>query len=233
SSICLAIEWINAPEKSKTESSLSLTQFTPYFSGYTRWKDYGFFVNKLQEGYEILVKKLPVPSSSTMFKQCEGIFILESGCEFYLGAVKFQLLGDFLEDKDHKTVVKSNKTILKGPGERRRQHFFEGQPRLKIDRITSKREFVEINEKFRLGRPQIAELFGANEDELRQNGISKEHITLTPFMGGQWILEPLPAKPVFVEINESPVILQPGKTIRWVSDDQVEEFQLVIHSAGG
>jgi hypothetical protein len=231
--IYISIEWIRHPDKKKAESSLPLRELAPVFSGITRWKDYGFFVYRMQERYEILVKKLTSASGSILFKKCSEIFILESGREFYLGAIKFQLLGDFSDDTDNKTVVKSDKTILKGPGEKPKPHFFEGKPRIKIERLNSKRELVEISDTFKMGRSQIAEFFGVQEDELRQSGISKEHIIVTPYRGGQWLLNPLPDKPVFLEIKDTPVVIRQGETIRWVSDGHLEECELFIHKVGG
>lgn len=231
--IAIAVQWLGEPGKEKQRTSLALEQSVPGFRGFTRWKGYGFFVFKIRGTHDILVKRTGASGDATLFKKCRDIFVLKSGCGFYLGAVKFQLLGDFQEEANSKTVIKSNKTILKGPGEKSQPRFLEGRPRLRIEGISSTREVIEISDTCTLGRSRIAELFGANEDELRQSGVSKEHIAITPYQGGRWLLDPFPDKPVFIEIHEAPVVIPQGDVLRWVLEGQLRECQLFVETGGG
>ena len=123
--LSIDIEWQLNPDKRKAEPSLSLSQSIPGFGAASQWRGYGFFVFQVKNQYHILVKRVAPKSNVELFKKCSGVFILESGSEFYLGAVKFQLLGDLREDTDIKTVMKSNQTVLKGPGEKSLPLFFE------------------------------------------------------------------------------------------------------------
>ena len=224
----LCLYWKVKPADDYTETRLSLNGLSPFFIGYGCWEDYAFFVYPSPDGHQILVKKADIGSSSTLFRKCPHTFMVESGREFYLGAVRFQVLGDLRAEDEDKTVMKSDKTVLRGPGEKQVHHFLAGNPRIKIKNLESEHDSAEILEATSVGRDFVAELSGLEEEELRNSGISKEHIRITPFIGGKWLLEPQMDKPVFEEINEIPLLLKTDDTLRWVGENQMGEFEIHV-----
>jgi hypothetical protein len=227
--LMIGLDWKVKPSETISDIRLDLNGFRPYFSGYAQWNDYAFFVYSSGGGYQILVKKGQKKSSgSLLFRKCSGPFMMESGREFYLGAVRFQVLGDLSQEGSDKTVMKSDKTVLRGPGDKQVPRFLSGKSRIKLLNLDSKHEYVEIIEPILIGRSFLSEFFGLEDDQLRQNGISKEHIRMTPFVNGKWLLEPQADKPAFEEITEIPLILNQGDTLRWVGEDQMGEFEIHV-----
>ena len=224
----LCLYWKVKPADDYTETRLSLNGLSPFFIGYGCWQDHAFFVYPSPDGHQILVKKADIESSSTLFRKCPHTFMVESGREFYLGAVRFQVLGDLGAADEDKTVMKSDKTVLRGPGEKQVHHFLAGKSRIKIKNLKSEHDSAEIKEATPVGRNFVAEFSGLGEEELRNSGISKDHIRITPFIGGKWLLEPRMDKPVFEEINEIPLLLKTGDTLRWVCENKMGEFEIHV-----
>lgn len=228
-SLQIRLDWKVKPSSDISDIRLDLTGLKPYFTGYAHWKDYAFFVFPLGDGYQILVKKSNAKGSgSVLFRKCSGPFMMESGREFYLGAVRFQVLGDLSQDGSDKTLLKSDKTVLRGPGEKQPPRFLAGKSRIKILDLKPEHKYTEITGVTPIGRTFLVDIFGLEDDELRQNGISKEHIRMTPFARGKWLLEPQPDKPVFEEINEIPLFLNSGDILRWVGENRMGEFKIHI-----
>jgi hypothetical protein len=223
------LKWTLRPEEGMSDIYLDLEEMKPYFTGNAGWNDHVFLVYSCGSGHQILARRNQVgDSSSILFKRSKGLVLADSGQKFYMGAVGFQLLGDPSHKDEVKTVMRSDKTVLRGPGEEKVPRFLNGAPRIKIVNLNPEAGDAEITESTMVGRGLLAEHCGLDEDELRLNGISKDHFRLTPYPQGKWLVEPVPGKPLFEEISEIPVRLISGDTLRWVSDNQVGEFEIHI-----
>jgi hypothetical protein len=230
SEIFLNFEWSKVPPGFKEEKQLRFVNFSPFFDGYLQWKEYVFFVYRHLAKYEILIRKIKRSNESKLYKKCKNILIGKSGNEFYVGAVKLQLLGEAHQNEELKTIVKPTKTFFVGPGEEINGYVKTGPPGLKVLNLSPEKEFIEIREKVLIGRSFLADQWEINEDTLRKNGISKEHMYITPLKDGDWLIEPVMDKPVFTEIGEIPQILEEGDILRCVSKDQVGEFKININT---
>jgi hypothetical protein len=229
SEIFLNFEWSKVPPGFKEEKQLRFVSFSPFFDGYLQWKEYVFFVYRNLAHYEILIRKIKRANESKLYKKCENIFVGKSGNEFYLGAVKLQLLGGVHQNEELKTVAMPDKTFFIGPGEEINGYMKTGPPGLKVLNLSTKKEFFETRERVLIGRHFLADQWEISEDILRKNGISKEHIYITHLKDGDWLMEPILDKPVFAEIGEIPQTLEEGDILRWVSKDRVGEFKIKIN----
>lgn len=224
----LYCDWITKPEQQTVEDMHSLTDFSPYFDGYLEWQGYIFLIYQKFNKPEILVKKIKDSSFSHFYKQCSQITMIESGKTFFLGTRKFQLLGDLKENEDVKTVIKSDKTIIKGPEDSKQNLSLMGRTRLKILNQETSTEYIDIEQKTILGMKIIADSFKINEEELGKAGIAKEHVTITPLRNGKWLLEPFEDQSFYEEINETPQTIAEHDVIRWLKNDQIGEFKIKI-----
>jgi RNA polymerase subunit RPABC4/transcription elongation factor Spt4 len=230
SELFLRFDWITVPPGYQEEKQLRFVNFSPFFDGYLQWKEYVFFVYRHLAQYEMLTRKIKRANESKLYKKCKNILIGKSGNEFYIGAVKLQLLGEAHEKEELKTIVKPTGTFFVGPGEEINGNVKTGPPGLKVLNLSPGKEFIETREKVLIGRHFLADQWKINEDTLRKNGVSKEHMYITPLKDGDWLMEPIPGKPVFTEIGEIPQILEAGDTLRWVSTDRVGEFKIYINT---
>lgn len=228
SGISLSLDWSKVPGGYNAEKELSFVDFSPYFDGYLQWKEYAFFVYRDLAQYEILIRKIKPSKESKLYKKCKNALVARSGKEFYLGAVKFQLVGGGFQTEELKTIVMAEKTFFRGPGEKINEHVKTGRAGLKVLNFDAKKEFVEIREKVLIGRTFLAEQWEVDENLLRKNGISKEHMYITPMEDGNWLMEPVPDKALFVEIGENPQILDECDVLRWLSNAQIGEFKIGI-----
>jgi len=226
----LYLDWVKKPAEYKIDETLIFMDFLPYFNGYLTWQEYIFLTYQKSDQNEILIRKINKSTFSHFYKKCTHITIVDSGKVFYLGTIKFQLLGDQKEKEDVKTVIKSNKTIVKGPGESKKKLLLKGRPRLKLLNTETTTQYLEIEGKSNIGRDEIANFFKISDEELRKKGLSRNHITITPIYGGKWLMEPSADKPFYEEINEIPLLLTEGDIIRWVLNDQFGEFRIKVKS---
>jgi hypothetical protein len=225
----LSLNWKVRPSKDVSDVRLDLTGLQPFFIGYAVWNDHAFFVFSRGDGYQILVKKGNTGDSASMlYKKCHGHVMMESGREFYLGAVRFQIRGALSHEGADQTVMRSDKTVLRGPGEKQIPRFLSGKPRLKILGLKPAHRDADITAATPVGRNFLVENFGLDDDELKQNGISKEHIRMTPYPNGKWLIECLADKPVFEEVSEIPLIVNPGDVLRWVDESRMGEFVIQV-----
>jgi ribosomal protein S27AE len=226
----LTIDWIKAPPGDKTSEELQLLDLSPYFTGYVKWRDYTFLVyrNRMANQYEILTRKIEISDESTLFKKCQQVFIARSGSEFYLGSLRFQLVGNLSQGEELKTIIKPEQTLFVGPGEPVNRKTDTGLPGLKALNLFSQKNIIEITQKILIGREFLAKQWEVAEDTLRKNGISKEHIYLTPLPDGLWLIEPLPDKPLYVEIAEVPQSFTEKDILRWTFKDRFGEFKINI-----
>jgi hypothetical protein len=225
----LRLNWKVKPSKDISDVRLELTGLRPFFIGYADWNDHAFFVFSTGDGYQILVKRGNAgDSGSTLYKKCYGPVMMESGREFYLGAVRFQIRGTLSHGGTDQTVLRSDKTVLRGPGEKQVPRFLAGKSRLKMLSLKPAHRYADITVATPVGRKFLVENFGLDDDELKQNGISKEHIRMTPYPNGNWLIECLPDKPVFEEVNEIPLIVSPGDVLRWVDENRMGEFEIQV-----
>jgi hypothetical protein len=224
----LYLDWITKPEQQTVEDTLSLRDFLPYFHGYSEWQGYIFLIYQKHNMPEILIKKIKDSSFSHFYKKCSQITLIESGKIFFLGSKKFQLLGDLKENEDVKTVIKSDKTIIKGPEDSKQNLSLKGRARLKILNQETSTPYFDIEQKTIIGTNEIADSFKINKEELGNAGISKKHVIITPLRNGKWLLEPFKDQAFYEEINEIPLTVAEHDVIRWIKNDQIGEFKLKI-----
>jgi hypothetical protein len=218
SKIILEFQWAITPPDQVGENMIRLIDFHPLFTGYGKWKNYAFFVYGYSNSYEVLVRRINEMDQSMLYHRCENIVLLKSGSVFCLGQLDFQLT----ENVNH-----SNKTAVIGPGSVP-HHTNKSKRGLRITNMSAEKEFVEINEKCRMGRDWISQQFGLDREMLRMSGVSKEQIRITPLEHGKWQLEPMNSKNIYLAIDEVPVLVEEGEALRWVSRNQYGEFQLKI-----
>jgi hypothetical protein len=230
--IKLKLEWKLIPPGYETLDRIELKEFLPYFSGVGEWLGYAFFVFRTSDVLKIMVRKTDPKTDPSFFRKREGAFMLESGRDFFLGAMRFNLLGDLDEQADSGTVMRSEKTVLKGPGERDILSEKKGVPRIKTADVKTSSAESEIREKILLGRDWLVENLGCDPEDLRKNGVSQEHARLSPMSGGCWLLEPVNKKPVFETIEKIPVLLNDGDCLRFLSLKGPGEFSLHLKSGG-
>jgi hypothetical protein len=228
SGLHLHLDWKKKPEQNALEDRLLLTDFSPYFDGYSEWQGYVFLVYQMNNRPEILLRKLKELSISHFFKKSSQITMIESGKTFFLGTKQFQLLGDLKENKDVKTVIKSDKTIIKEPVHSKQNLYLKGRTRLKILNQKTSTPYLEIDKKFLIGIKEIANSFKMSEEELRKAGIADAHMAITPLEGGKWLLEPYNPNSFYEEINEIPLIITEDDIVRWVRNDQFAEFIIKV-----
>lgn len=217
SKIILEFHWTEPPHQDVL-NKLELMDFHPFFNGYARWDDHAFFVYQHFGVYEILLRKIDLAGKSMLYRRCNNRVMLKTGSVVCLGQIAFQLSEE---------VPHSNKTIVIGPGSGS-THANKSKRGLRITNQSAVREFVEINEKCRMGRDWISQQFGLDKEMLRISGVSKEQIIITPMEHGRWQLEPMNSKNIYVAIDEAPVLLEEEETLRWVMGNQYGEFQLKI-----
>lgn len=223
-SIRLVLEWKPVPAGFQAPDQIELWQFHDFFNAAGEWLGYAFLVFQTDEGNKILIRKTDPDSVTALFRKRSAAFCIESGREFYLGAVRFQVLGDFDEPADSGTVLRAEKTVLKGPGERYVRSDKKGRPRIRLFDIKSAVLETEIREKILLGRDWLFENMGCDVEGMRKDGISRKHANLCPMAGGLWLLEPLNDKPVFETIDRNPVVIDGGECLRYLSPSGPVEF---------
>ncbi|MCK5059298.1 MAG: hypothetical protein KAT34_21795 [Candidatus Aminicenantes bacterium] len=227
--IRLTCAWLKPEARQILPDEQGFSDFLPYFDGCLQWQGYGFCVYKHKSKFEILCRKTGTTVDTVLYKKCLDTTIAASGKEFFIGAVKIKLMGDTDSRVEQQTVVSSDKTVFIGPGETQDDHSAKtGLPRLKICDPDLQPDTVEIGEKVLLGRNFLGKHTGLDYEVMRKNGVSSEHLFLTPLPGAGWLVEPLPEKPIFTEISEAAIILHPGDILRLVSKEYVGEFEIGI-----
>lgn len=217
SKIILEFHWTEPPHQ-EIVNMLEMIDFDPFFTGYARWDDHAFFVYQHFGLYEVLLRKIDPAGKSVLYRRCNNRVMLKTGSVVCLGQLAFRLTEE---------VLKSNKTIVIGPGSGS-IHANKSKRGLRITNMTAEREFIEIKEKCRIGRDWISQHFGLDKDMLRMIGVSKNQIRISPLEHGRWQLEPMNSKNIYVAIDEVPVSVEEGETLRWVMGNQYGEFQLKI-----
>jgi hypothetical protein len=91
-------------------------------------------------------------------------------------------------------------------------------------------QFISLHGRTLLGRQLITEATGHSDESLRQMGVSKEHIWITPLAGGRLLVEPIPGKTVFVEIGPVPVEIAPGSLLRLICGERFGEFVMTVNA---
>jgi hypothetical protein len=215
----LEFHWLKSPGR-EIENKLELIDFSPFFIGYTRWDDYAFLVYRYSDLYEMLVRKIIETGEAMLYKRCRSIVVLRVGRIFCLGQLTLQLTENI-------ESANSNKTILIGPGAVPHNPAKCGKG-IRITNIAAERDFIEIKEKCRIGRDWIAQQFGLDKEMLRTSGVSREYFEITPLEDGNWLLNPMNTKNLFVAIDEVPESIKEGETLRWVKEQRYGEFQLKI-----
>jgi hypothetical protein len=218
SKVSVEFHWLE-PHGGKVESKLELNDFQPFFNGYAGWDNYAFFIYQNSYLYEVLVRKIDLTGQSMLYRISKSIELLRDRSIFCLGQLAFQLMENFRP---------SNETVVIGPGAVP-HHSTEGKKGLRIMNKTAEKEFIEIKETCRINRDWISRQFGLDKERLRMNGVSREHIRIIPLADGRWQLEAMNAKNIFVLIDEVPVPVKEGETLRWVMGNQYGEFKLKIN----
>ena len=227
--IRLTCECLKSEAQQILPDEQDFSDFSPYFDGCLQWQGYGFCVYKQKSKSEILCRRINTSADTVIYKKCLNTTITVSGKEFFIGAVKIKLMGNTDPRLEQKTVISSSKTLFVGPGESQDDHSAKtGPPRLEVCDLALQSDTVEIGEKVLLGRDFLGKHTDLDYEVMRKNGISKEHLFLTPLPDTGWLIDLLPGKSVFTEINEAPIILFPGDTLRFVSKDHVGEFKIGI-----
>jgi hypothetical protein len=217
SKIILEFHWTEPPHQ-EVLNMLELIDFHPFFNGYARWDDYAFFVYQYFGLYKVLVRKIYLAGKSIIYRRCKSTVMLKTGSVICLGKIAFQLTEE---------IPHWNKTVLIGPGSGSTQSN-KSKRGVRIINMMAEREFVEISEKCRMGRDWISQQFGLDRESLRMSGVSKEQIRITPLEHGWCQLEPMSSKNIYMAIDEVPVLVEEGETLRWVMGNQYGEFQLKI-----
>jgi hypothetical protein len=225
----LNFNWLSAETGENFLKEEDFSNCRPYFDGCLQWEGYTFCAFKKKYKFEILVRKTGASSHSLLYKKCSHVYIEISGNQIFLGAVKMKLMGDMNPQTEQQTMVNSDKTLFVGPGESLHDNPAQkGLPRLKICEMSLKKDTVELKKRTLLGRDFLARHTDLDHEVMRKNGISNEHVYLTPLQGSRWLIEPLPNKSIFVEINEEPVVLHKDDILRLAADHQVGEFKINV-----
>ncbi len=213
---------------------------------------YIFCLYRNKGTYEILCRRsihsTPGPQQPLLYKKCASkkkngdeqsnpkTIVETSGTVFYLGAIKFKLMGNKIlpgpglkEGANHFIHDPGERTVLVKPGRPwADDDEHQGLMRVKIPDRDLALDTLQITGRIPLGRHFLQEHLEIDEDFLRRSGVSGEHLNLTPLQGGNWIIEPFPGKAVFLELGERPVRLQQGDILRLAAPQQVGEFVISL-----
>lgn len=229
----LRLEWLKTETDDFFEKELDFHKFLPYFDGCLQWQGYAFFAYKAMDNFEMLARKIEQTAEAKLYKKCQSADIETSGKEFFAGAVKIKLLGASDSDMEMQTVISSDKTVFVGPGEAADNTSAKtGTPRIRIINMGLEEDIIEIPGKTLIGRDFLAKQTTLAAETMRKSGISSEHFYLTPSPGARWLIEPLPDKPIFIEICAEPVALKSGDILRLVAGRHVGEFKIGIRETG-
>ncbi len=229
----LRLEWLKTETDACFDKELDFHKFLPYFDGCLQWQGYAFFAYKTMGYFEMLARKTEQTGEAKLFKKCLYAAVETSGKEFFTGAVKIKLLGDSDSDMELQTVISSDKTVFVGPGEAADNASAKtGTPRIKIMNMGLAEDIIEIPGKTLIGRDFLAKQTKLAAETMRKSGISSEHFYLTPLPGAGWLIEPLPDKPIFIEICAAPVALKSGDILRLVAGRHVGECKIGIRETG-
>jgi RNA polymerase subunit RPABC4/transcription elongation factor Spt4 len=231
----IRFDWIKTTPGYTMLNTLDLDAGIGLFDGFAQWEGYGFFLYQNQRRNEILIRKFDPLAEVKLFRKCERTTLVEPSTEIYIGAMGVELVGSTPEKSrknDSHTVA--NVTQYVGPGEKRRSDDSGGKPAPVIDSAiirfldaASGPRHIEAKEKLLIGRSFLAGQLDVKEEALRDFGISQEHVYLTAGEG-QWLVEPVKGKPVYIEIKETPVFAREGEIFRWMFTDCFGEFKIRV-----
>jgi len=225
----LILAWERGGEGHADETKIELAGSGPFIAGACEWRGYVFFLYAEAGVDRLLGRRVGDDTTAgRLFKPEKGLFVLESGRDFHLGGIRFRVLGDLSERERVRTVVKTDRTVMRRPAERESRGGGEGAPRLLVLPVNAGEQAVEIEKPTVVGRSFLTDHCGIGAEELSETGITEEHLMLEPRPGGRWILEPLQGQSVFVEIGRTPVPLPLGGHLRWLHGDVLEQFSVYI-----
>lgn len=231
--LLLNFDWLSTEKDGNLGKEEVFSDFLPYFDGCLQWQGYAFCVFKKKNKFEILCRKTDASSSALLYRKCAYPHIEVSGNDLFLGAIKIKLMGDVNSHEEQQTVVSSDKTLFVGPGQGPGENpEKKGLPRLSVCDMDLKTDTVEIAGKILLGRDFLSKNTDLDYELMRKNGVSNDHVYLTPLQGSRWLIDPLPDKTFFSEICEEPVILYKEDILRFVSDHHVGEFKIAVKESG-
>lgn len=231
----IRFDWIKTTPGYTMLNTLDLDADITLFDGFAQWEGYGFFLYQNQQRNEILIRKVDPLAEVKLFRKCERAALVEPRTEIYIGALGVELVGSAPEKSrknDSDTIA--NVTRYVGPGEKRRSDDSQRKPAAAIDSAiirlldaASGPRHIEAKEKLLIGRSFLAGELNMKEEALRDFGISQEHVHLTAGEG-QWLVEPVKGKPVYIEIKETPVFAREGEIFRWMFTDCFGEFKIRV-----
>lgn len=236
--ISILLNWVSTSQKTTgLPQEIYLNPFLPYYKGVGEWSGYGFMVYSSKSLNKIIIRRLKENNNEKIYAKINSAIIVESGIEFYLGAVGFQLLGSLRakkqSDKGEKTKILV-KTAQVGPGLNIENVLLGGDPKLRIINVDIENSFFPINSETILGREFLKENTLIDPSALAGLGVSDKHLIITPMEGGTWLLAPMPDKYFYIEILENPIILAENSVIRYVFGMQdAAEASLLINTKGG
>jgi len=226
-SLRLNLKWINKPKNINFVDNLNLTPINPFFEGAVEWQGFGIMVYQKGFSRELLIRKVNSTTSSKLFVKMNRGIIVPCGTEFYLGAVGFQLLGTrgYSESRKGSEPLIGEpgpgvrKTVFIGPDEVFRNVFKAGKSRIRILNIDMGIENIHIDDTIVFGRNFLAKAANVDDSLLAELGVSSEHVMITPFEDGSWLLSPRSGRYIYLEIKETPFIFDDAVIVRLVGKD--------------
>lgn len=231
----IRFDWIKMTPGYTMVNSLDLDPDIALFDGYGQWEGYGFFLYPNHKKQEILIRKTDPQATAKLFRKCEKTTLVEPRTEVYIGALGVELVGAAPEARrKSENATVANVTQYVGPGEKRRSDnsgeksvpAFDSALIRFLDAAAGV-PHVPAKEKTLVGRSFLANALKVKDETLRDFGISQEHVYLTPGEG-QWLVEPIKGKPVYIEVKETPVIAREGEIFRWMFADCFGEFKIRV-----
>jgi len=231
----IRFNWIKMTPGYTMLNSLDLDPAIALFDGYVQWEGYGFFLYQNLKKKEILIRKTDPLAAAKLFRKCEKATLVEPRTEIYIGAMGVELIGTAPEIKQkNESATIANVTQYVGPGEKRRSDSSGEKPLPASDSAlirfldsTLGVPHIEAKGKILFGRSFLAGELKIKDEALRDLGISQEHVHLSPG-DGQWLVEPVKGKPVYIEVKGTPVVAREGEIFRWMFADCFGEFKIRV-----
>lgn len=221
---CIQLHWTDKSPKLNLPSEVNLNPCLPYYQGICEWNGFGFMVYSKKLSNRILIRKINENTSTNLYAKINSTIVVESGTEFYLGAVGFQLLGNLQGESPPAEIQQekpiSTRTVITGPGGNLENILRAGRARVRIMNLDLKDSSIPIEASTVFGRNFLSKNASIGTSLLTELGVSGEHLLISPMAGGSWTLAPMPGKFIYIEISEHPINLAEGSIIRYVGQMQ-------------